>query len=109
MNCFYGWTLYYWTEKARGMTLTKAGLRCLCCSCAILLCIGVCAPAGKSAASSPHPQPPIHIERDGTPAFLRLDSAADRDAFRRWFTAIAEYQALRPSQEVPAEIQDCAA
>ncbi len=41
--------------------------------------------------------------------FLYLDSAADREVFRRWFTAIAEYQALRPAQELPAEINDCAA
>ncbi len=113
MNCFYGWTFYYWTEKAFGMTLIKAGLRCLCCSCAILMGMAVCAPAGKSAASSPRPQPQprpmLRVERDGTPAFLRLDSAPDREAFRRWFTAIAEYQALRPAQEIPAEIQDCAA
>jgi uncharacterized protein YfaT (DUF1175 family) len=47
--------------------------------------------------------------RDGTPDFLRLDSATDREAFRSWFTAIAEYQALRPPQELPAEINDCAA
>src|SRR5205809_4624056 len=46
---------------------------------------------------------------DGTPDFLRLDSATDREAFRSWFTAIAEYQALRPPQEAPAEINDCAA
>lgn len=46
---------------------------------------------------------------DGTPDFLRLDAAADREAFRRWFTAIAEYQALRPAQDVPTEINDCAA
>ena len=47
--------------------------------------------------------------KDGTPDFLRLDSASDREAFRGWFTAIAEYQALRPPQEAPAEINDCAA
>lgn len=41
--------------------------------------------------------------------FLHLDSAADREAFREWFTAIAEYQAVRPEQDVPAEIKDCAA
>jgi uncharacterized protein YfaT (DUF1175 family) len=38
-----------------------------------------------------------------------LDSAADRDAFRRWFAAIAEYQALRPAAELPPEVSDCAA
>jgi uncharacterized protein YfaT (DUF1175 family) len=45
---------------------------------------------------------------DGTPDFLRLTDAADQAAFRRWFTIIAEYQAIRPHGEVPAEIVDCA-
>jgi uncharacterized protein len=46
---------------------------------------------------------------DGTPDFLRLDSPSDQDAFRRWFVLIAEFQALRPPNEVPSEINDCAA
>jgi uncharacterized protein len=46
---------------------------------------------------------------DGTPDFLRLDSPLDQEAFRRWFTLIAEYQALRPPADVPPEIGDCAA
>ena len=45
---------------------------------------------------------------DGTPDFLRLSDPADQGAFRRWFTLIAEYQAIRPKAEVPAEITDCA-
>ena len=45
---------------------------------------------------------------DGTPDFLRLTDPADRAGFRRWFTLIAEYQAIRPRAEVPAEITDCA-
>lgn len=45
---------------------------------------------------------------DGTPDFLRLTDPADKAAFRRWFTAIAEYQAMRPKTEIPAEISDCA-
>jgi uncharacterized protein YfaT (DUF1175 family) len=45
---------------------------------------------------------------DGTPDFLRLTDPADQAAFRRWFTLIAEYQAIRPRREVPAEIVDCA-
>jgi len=45
---------------------------------------------------------------DGTPDFLRLADPADAAAFRRWFTQIAEYQAMRPQAELPAEIQDCA-
>jgi uncharacterized protein len=46
---------------------------------------------------------------DGTPDFLRLDSPEDVESFRRWFAIIAEYQALRPSNELPGEISDCAA
>lgn len=45
---------------------------------------------------------------DGTPDFLRLADPADQAAFRQWFTAIANYQAVRPSAEVPPEITDCA-
>jgi len=45
---------------------------------------------------------------DGTPDFLRLSDPADQAAFRRWFTTIAEFQAVRPRAEVPAEIVDCA-
>ena len=45
---------------------------------------------------------------DGTPDFLRLGDPADREVFRRWFTLIADYQAVRPRAEVPAEISDCA-
>jgi uncharacterized protein YfaT (DUF1175 family) len=46
---------------------------------------------------------------DGTPDFLRLNSPFDQVAFRRWFTLIAEYQALRPPESIPTEINDCAA
>ncbi len=45
---------------------------------------------------------------DGTPDFLRLTDPADQAAFRQWFTEIADYQAVRPRAEVPAEITDCA-
>jgi len=45
---------------------------------------------------------------DGTPDFLRLTDPADQAAFRRWFTLIAEYQAVRPRSAVPPEIADCA-
>jgi hypothetical protein len=45
---------------------------------------------------------------DGTPDFLRLDSA-DTDAFRRWFTFLAEAQFFRPREELPVEIDDCGA
>lgn len=44
---------------------------------------------------------------DGTPDFLRLDSAADRRAFRRWFTLLAEAQYYRERESLPADIADC--
>src|SRR6516162_4630193 len=45
---------------------------------------------------------------DGTPEFLRLHDAADRDRFRRWFTLIAESQYYR-GEKPAAEVADCAA
>lgn len=45
--------------------------------------------------------------RDGTPDFLRLDTPGDRQAFRNWFTLIAEWQAI-PGTRLPPEIKDCA-
>ena len=44
---------------------------------------------------------------DGTPDFLRLHTSQDRQAFRAWFTAIAEGQLNQP--KLPPEIADCAA
>jgi uncharacterized protein len=46
---------------------------------------------------------------DGTPDFLRLDDEHDRQAFRRWFTYLAEAQYFQPDSARPAEINDCAA
>jgi uncharacterized protein YfaT (DUF1175 family) len=46
---------------------------------------------------------------DGTPDFLRLHTAQDRQAFRAWFTAIAEAQVDQPADKLPPEINDCAA
>jgi len=45
---------------------------------------------------------------DGTPDFLRLHDPADRVAFRRWFTLLAEAQYFR-GPALSAEIDDCAA
>jgi uncharacterized protein YfaT (DUF1175 family) len=45
---------------------------------------------------------------DGTPDFLRLHDPADRAAFRRWFTLLAESQ-YYGSKKLAAEIDDCAA
>ena len=47
--------------------------------------------------------------QDGTPEFLRLDDPADRQAFRRWFTFLAEAQYFRDAKSLPSEISDCAA
>ncbi len=44
---------------------------------------------------------------DGTPDFLRLHDAADRAAFRGWFTLLAESQYFRGTK-LPREIDDCA-
>ena len=46
---------------------------------------------------------------DGTPDFLRLHTAADRTAFRAWFTALADTTAALPPGRLPREIDDCAA
>jgi len=68
--------------------------------------VGHRATVAKSAAAAG----PAWTDRfgDGTPDFLRLSDPADQAAFRRWFTLIAEYQAVRPKADVPAEITDCA-
>jgi uncharacterized protein YfaT (DUF1175 family) len=50
---------------------------------------------------------PADSAHDGTPDFLRLDSPADRTAFRAWFTFLAEAQWIR--RPFPREINDCAA
>ncbi len=66
--------------------------------------------APRSRGAAPAAAPLAWTDRfgDGTPDFLRLADPADQAAFRRWFTLIAEYQAIRPRNQVPAEIADCA-
>ena len=46
---------------------------------------------------------------DGTPDYLRLDDPNDQQAFRRWFTFLAEAQYFQAPEARPAEIDDCAA
>lgn len=46
---------------------------------------------------------------DGTPDFLRFEDEHDRQAFRRWFTYLAEAQYFQRAQNRPEEITDCAA
>ncbi|HWQ03371.1 MAG TPA: DUF1175 family protein [Candidatus Nitrosotenuis sp.] len=57
------------------------------------------------------PLQPVFSDRyeDGTPDFLRLDTEADRETFRRWFVLLAEAAYLNPPQLLPKEINDCAA
>jgi len=45
---------------------------------------------------------------DGTPDFLRLHDPADRQAFRRWFTLLAEAQYYHGANAAPGT-EDCAA
>src|SRR5687768_12628967 len=40
---------------------------------------------------------------DGTPDFLRLTSSTDRDAFRRWFTFLAEVHFFRAPDRLPPD------
>jgi uncharacterized protein YfaT (DUF1175 family) len=46
---------------------------------------------------------------DGTPDFLRLQAEPDQQAFRRWFTYLAEAQYFQDPSARPSEINDCAA
>ncbi len=68
--------------------------------------------ARRAAKAEPrHNQPAAAVDdsdsrEDGTPDFLRL-GPADRQAFREWFTFLAEAQYFQ--QKLPHEIDDCAA
>ncbi len=46
---------------------------------------------------------------DGLPDVLRLESVADRERFRRWFTFLAEMQYYYPPAQASREVDDCAA
>ena len=60
---------------------------------------------GKTVASAARLNDSDH---DGIPEGAELYSFADRENFRRWFTAIAELQFYRLSDEWNAEQRDCA-
>ena len=104
------------------MTKSQAKMWCACCVCAVVWTATLATTSPGAASQHRGPRQagfwlagvePVQAVRahlaDGTPDYLHLDSSADREAFRGWFTAIAEYQALRPAQELPGEISDCAA
>ena len=71
--------------------------------------MGLTACAPRAAAPPHDPASLTDTAGDGTPDLLRLDSPADRRAFRRWFTFLAELQYYRDPARVPREILDCAA
>lgn len=84
------------------------------CACLAIILAGAGATIAAQHAAPPAARSPFTgdheiMAKNGTPDFLHLDSPADRTAFRQWFAAIAEYQALRPAAELPLEINDCAA
>lgn len=96
------------------MTKPRRNVWCACLAAVVLIWAWAVIAAQRTPAP-PSSRPVAFTDahevtsRDGTPDFLHLDSAADRAAFRQWFTAIAEYQALRPTADLPPEISDCAA
>ena len=48
-------------------------------------------------------------ESDGMPDAVELDTQQDQEAFRRWFTFLAEAQFFQGASSRPVEINDCAA
>ena len=69
-------------------------------------------PSGQKRVAQKQPNPPLELtdsRDDGTPDFLRLENSSDQDAFRRWFTFLAEIQYFTPPSQRPPEITDCAA
>ena len=90
-------------------------LWCACCLAGVILAGAATVAVSQRPTAAPAQRQSAFVDthedswNDGTPAFLHLDAASDRAAFRQWFTAIAEYQALRPAAGLPSEINDCAA
>ena len=65
-----------------------------------------------SAIAADQPNSPssplLDSDNDGIPDIIELRTYQDRDSFRRWFTAIAENQFYRLSDQWNAEQRDCA-
>ncbi|HMK30678.1 MAG TPA: DUF1175 family protein [Terriglobales bacterium] len=66
--------------------------------------------AALAVAGAPNPNAPEFTDTfsDGTPDQLRLYETADREAFVRWFTFLAEAEYLAPPADRAPEITDCA-
>lgn len=69
----------------------------------------------RTHPTTPHHNPVAQITyqwtdsyNDGTPDFMRLTDPRDQEAFRGWFTSIAEFEAAKQTAELPPEITDCA-
>jgi uncharacterized protein len=65
------------------------------------------APDGRTASAQLITTPDLAND-NGMPDFLHLP-LEDQQAFRRWFTFLAEAQYLRDPKTIPKEINDCAA
>jgi hypothetical protein len=69
-------------------------------------------PRPEAGIRGPAPATPWEMSDfagDGTPDFLRLEDAADRQAFIGWFTFLAEAPYYQAPADRPREINDCAA
>ncbi len=74
-----------------------------------LLACGQPPQARTERATAPAPKLSWNDEdADGLPDAVELRSFADRESFRRWFTALAELQFSRLSTQWNAEQRDCA-
>ena len=67
----------------------------------------------NKSTKTAHTNPPSELlsldsDNDGLPDVAELHAYADRDAFRRWFTHIAEMQFYRLSDQWNPEQRDCA-
>jgi uncharacterized protein YfaT (DUF1175 family) len=74
----------------------------------VLLRVGMTGAQGISVPLTLHAQT-SDSAADGTPDYLRLNEESDREAFRRWFTYLAELQFFTPRKQRPEKIVDCAA
>src|SRR6266571_8935158 len=62
----------------------------------------------RPATPAPSDSLSVDSDNDGIPDGAELQSFADRESFRRWFTGIAEQQFYQLSDQWNAEQRDCA-
>jgi uncharacterized protein YfaT (DUF1175 family) len=62
----------------------------------------------RPATPAPSDSLSLDSDNDGIPDAVELQSFADRESFRRWFTGIAELQYYQLSDQWNAEQRDCA-